>query len=32
MRKKEPTVLVEPREWISYFQELFSINNDKMVI
>jgi hypothetical protein len=31
-RKKETTVFVEPREWISYFQELFSINNDRMLV
>jgi hypothetical protein len=32
MRKKEPTVFVEPHEWISCFQELFSINNDRMSV
>jgi hypothetical protein len=26
--KKETSVFVEPREWISYFQELFGVNNN----
>jgi hypothetical protein len=30
--KKETTVFVEPSECISYFQELFSINNDRGLV
>jgi hypothetical protein len=31
-RKKETTVSVKPRKWVRYFQELFSINNDSVLV
>jgi hypothetical protein len=30
--ERKPTVFVEPHEWITCFQELFSINNDRMLV
>jgi hypothetical protein len=30
-RRKERLFSVEPHEWATYFQELFSINSDRML-
>jgi hypothetical protein len=32
MRSKEPLISVEPHEWVSYFQGLCSVNNDRLLL
>jgi hypothetical protein len=31
MRRKEPIISVEPHEWVSYFPDLFYMNNERML-